>query len=321
MFYNLRVKINQLLRKNKRETKNKFLSKKVKDNVFYYSLITVPVILLVFTYLVINGNSILLAFRQYDPITGSHSWAGFTNFKDVFLHLKQSNLMQTAFRNSVKSYFIILVVTTIVPVLLSYYIYKKLPLHGFFKVVLFMPSIISGIVTVTIYKYIADLIIPTIAAQLFDVQINGLLSNPNKTFGTVLFYYLWMSMGGGLLIQLGAMNSVDKSVTEAGELDGVGFFREFWHIVLPKVYQIISIGFILGIVSIFTNDLGLYAFYGTSAEGRIYTLGYYFTVRTLKKDILDYPFLAAWGLIATVIAVPVTFLARHFIYTMGPQED
>ena len=110
-------------------------------------------------------------------------------------------------------------------------------------------------------------------------------------------------------------------MVEAATLDGVGFFGELWHIVLPKSYSVISIGFITGIVSIFTNEFGLYSFYGENASSDVSTLGYYFLVETKRASDAGYPYWAAWGLIASVIVIPLTFLARYLINKLGPSED
>ncbi len=303
-----------------RKSKGNMRSKKVKDGIFYWSIAIIPLAMLAFNIVFINFNSILLAFKQYDE-TGTAAFAGFANFVSVFRSLRTDPYMYQSLVNSLIVYAISVVVTAVIPILFSYYLYKKLWLTGLFKVILFLPSIISSVVTVIIFKFIADRVVPSILADWGkDIGV-GLLSESSTQFKTILVYTLWMQLGGGMLIQLGAMNSVDKSVVEAGRLDGLSFLGELWHIVLPKSYQVISIGFITGIVSIFTNDFGLYAFYGENASSNVSTLGYYFLVETNRATDAEYPFWAAWGLVASCIAIPLTFFARWAIYKFGPQED
>ena len=191
------------------------------------------------------------------------------------------------------------------------YMFKKMWGSSFFKVIVFMPSIVSSICTVTIFKYIVNRVI----FALFDMEVS-LLDNDNTAFGTIMFYSLWLSFGSGMLTQIGAMNATDQSTIDAGQIDGVGFFGELWHIVLPKSYGVISIGFYTGFASLFTNQLSLYAFKGDSARGRIMTLGYYYYVEVQKAtdahNFAKYPFWSAWGLISSAITIPTTFLLRFW---------
>jgi ABC-type sugar transport system permease subunit len=121
------------------------------------------------------------------------------------------------------------------------------------------------------------------------------------------------------------MNSTDQSTIDAGQIDGVGFFGELWHIVLPKSYGVISIGFYTGFASLFVNQLGLYAFKGENAEASISTLGYYYYVEvqraTAADNLTKYPFWAAWGLVSSAITIPVTFLLRYMVTHIGPSEE
>lgn len=233
----------------------------------------------------------------------------------------RDTLMMGMLKRSVMVYFITEIAGTVLPIMFSYYIYKKKPLYRLFRTVLFIPTIISGIITITIFKTITERMIPSLYELLTGKFMYGLLSNPHTTFDTVLFYTIWMSFGSGMLIQLAAMNTVDESVTEAAKLDGIGFLQEFWYIILPASYMVLSINLIAGFAGLFTNNLGLYAFYGLEADSRLWTLGYYFTVNTINATTAQYPYYSAWGLITSTIAIPVTLTLRHVIYKYGPSEE
>lgn len=293
--------------------------KKRADNLFYAAMTFIPLALLAFGQIV-NVNSILLAFKAYND-DGTISFVGFKNFADVlntFIH--DSEYYMCLYR-SVVVYLTTLVVTTVVPILISYYMFKRCRGHGLFKVIMFLPSVVSGVVLVMIYKFLIDLVYPKMMFRWFGKEVFGILSDKETKFGAVLFYKLWFSLGGGMLIQLAAMNSVDKNVIEAGKLDGLSYLGEFWHVVLPHCYTVISLGFITGIVTLFTDDFGLYAFYGPAAPVEVRTLGYYFLMRTKSATELRYPFLSAWGLLESAIVIPLTMFARWAIYKYGPQEE
>ena len=171
------------------------------------------------------------------------------------------------------------------------------------------------------FKMVANEVIPEIWEVLFGKNLDPLIETSSTTFKTLLFYTIWMGLGSGLLTQLAAMNTVDPSVTESAQLEGIGFFQELWHIVLPACYQVLTLGLVTGIATIFTNNMNLYAFYGINAPDRAMTVGYYFQVETLEAEMTQYPYLSAWGVIITIIVTPLTLTLRHLINKYGPSED
>lgn len=292
---------------------------KIKDAIFFACIAALPLAMLFLNDIYINLNSIVLAFQEYDEYGAAH-FAGLDNFKQVAWDFFNNENMVVALKNSVIIYLTTTIITLTVPKLFTFYIFKKMPGSNFFKVVLFLPSILSGLTIVMIYKFMADRVVPDILTQ-WGFQVSGLLSNPDTAFGTLLFYSIWMGLGGGMVVGLGAMNATEKSVLEASYLDGTSFFQEFWHIVLPSSYKVLSLSFITGIVGIFTNQFNLYAFFGENASGYLRTLGYYFYVKTLGAKEVAYPYLAAWGVFVSIVVVPVTLLARKLIYKYGPSEE
>ena len=279
----------------------------------------VPILFFILTNFVINGNSILLAFEKYEGY--DISFAGFENFANLFKDFATVPTFFEMLWRSVFVYVIATIICTFVSIIFSYYVYKKLFGWKIFKVILFIPTILSSIITVSMFKMIANEVVPKVMLTTFGVKVNPLLSNPNTTFNTLLFYSVWMGLGGGLLTQLAAMNTVDPSVSESAQIEGISFFGELWHIVLPVCYEVLALGIIMGIASIFTNTMNLYAFYGTGAPENSRLIGYYFQIRTLEAEIFEYPYLSAWGIVVTLIVTPLTLGLRYLINRYGPSEE
>ena len=76
---------------------------------------------------------------------------------------------------------------------------------------LFAPSIIPSIAMVTMYKQFVENAIPAFAKTIFGVAMSGLLQNPDTTFGSIIFYNIWVGFGVGILLYLGAMQSPIQS--------------------------------------------------------------------------------------------------------------
>ena len=149
-----------------KEKKKRTFKGKHKDLIFYILMMAFPILQFSLFYIGVNGGSLLMAFQKIDIVENTTTWT-FDNIANAFKVLV-SNEGLLLVRNSLLSYVLILGIGTPLGLLFSFYIYKKLPLSGAFRVILFMPSIISAIVIVTIYQFFVERAVPE--------YINGLLS-------------------------------------------------------------------------------------------------------------------------------------------------
>ncbi|MBQ7830634.1 MAG: sugar ABC transporter permease [Clostridia bacterium] len=296
---------------------------RVKSKIFYAALMAVPVLQFIVFYIGVNINSILLAFQDIEISSDAVKTVTWTwkNFTGWFTNETSRSLVLTATGTSLKVYAITLFTGVPLGLLFSYYIYKKMPCASGFRVVLFMPSIISSIVMVLIYKYCVNDALPAIFKGL-----PKLLDNADTRFGVIAFYNVYVSFGTSVLMYSNKMAGISPEIIEAANLDGATQLQEFWHVVLPLTFPTISIFLITGVATLFTNQFNLYSFYGgykTVPDSSLETLGYYMYSRAeaAKLDQTVYPPLAALGLIMTAIAVPLTFGLKFTLEKFGPSED
>ena len=293
--------------------KSHIQDKRKKDLIFYVVMLAIPVLQFSIFYIGVNFNSILMAFQRYDDTAKKFIFLDFPNllknFTDVFRFLGTETVVPYALKNSLISYFVSLVVATGLSLIFSYYVYKKFPLHGLVKVVLFTPSIISGMVLVSIFVEFVNVVIPGIA-ELMGKYVVGFITNPptGKTFGTVLFYCIWIGFGSSILLYVGAMNNISESISEACQLDGANLFQEMIYIVFPLIYPTFVTFMVVGVGGIFTNQLALYAFFGPNADESIQTFGYYLFKRTKAAGESDYPFPCNYGFTYDVYSCTAYFL-------------
>ena len=160
----------------------------IKDKLFIYSIIALPVIVWATLYIGGNITMVLTAFQEYDPITKTYSFVGFINFKEFFIDLFNEPLLEKSAINSFIVYGVELFLMMPINILVSYCIYKRIYGAGFFKVVLFLPSIISGIIWVLLFKYLLENGVPA----LFPEIKTSLLTNDDTAFSIMLGYKLWL---------------------------------------------------------------------------------------------------------------------------------
>lgn len=294
---------------------------KRKRLIFYVSLMALPVAQFLIFYIGVNIRSFLYAFQDIDVLEGKVEFT-IRNFTNIFQSLNTSDLYLNLAKTSILSYIISLCVGVPLGLFFSFYIAEKMPLSGAFRVILFMPSIISSVTLVTIYRFFMEQTLPALALDFFGVKMKGLLGNPDTRYFAVMFYNVLIGFGTSVLMYSNSMSGISPEIVEAGKLDGATGLKKFWYIMFPHVFGTLSTFLIIGVAGIFTNQIELFSFYEASAPDEIRTFGYHLYVHAQQAvNEAEYPELAALGLLLTAIAVPLTMLVKHLLNKYGFSEE
>ena len=297
-----------------------------KDLIFYCLMMIWPVTQFLVFYIGVNINSFSLAFQKIDLVNQTTTWTFLGNFKNIFVRVAPQNFWIMA-KNSFLGWFVSLVVSVPLGLLFSYYIYKKMPFSGAFRAILFMPSIISSVVLATLFRKFCDAALPDILYDMFGYRLNSLFDpayGSSRTFSVVIFYNIWIGFGTSVLMYSNAMAGIDPEIVESARLDGAVGLREFWHITLPLVYPTMSVFLMTGVANIFINQMNLYVLFdGSNADWSLQTFGYYLYKETnvVGESRAEYPHLAAFGLLLTFVAIPLTLGAKWLLGKCGPSEE
>ena len=298
-------------------------SKRFLGEVIFFAVIAgFPLLQFCVFYIGVNFNSILMAFQDYDAITGNYTFIGIDNFSRFFTEWETTGVFSYAIRNSLIAWLLTFGIGTSLGLVFAYYIARKKPGGGIFKTILFLPNVVSGIVLVVIFKAFTDSFIPAVL-QAIDGQTHlGLIQNPNTTFWTIIFYNIWIGFGVNVIMYSGAIGNIDEAMFEAAKLDGASEVKIFFKIVLPLVYPNIIVFFTAGIAGIFTNQLNLYSFFGENAQIKYYTFGYYL-YRNVQIDVTgsNYGYLSSIGIMLTLVVAPITLVARKLLMKFGPSVE
>lgn len=291
--------------------------------LFYGALIILPLLQFAIMYVYVNFNSLIMAFRSYDVETNRWSWIWFENFKDIFYDIGRLPTLKAGFSNSILTWLIGLVTSLPLSIIFAYYMYKKCWGYKVFRVLLFVPSIISASILMIIFKYYADTFLPSMINRIFNTDYFGFLSDKKTQFASIVTYNIFIGFGVSVLMYTGSMNNISESVIEAGTLDGVNTFQELVFIVLPQILGTISVFVITGVSGIFVNQLNLYSIYHVHADTELYTIGYflYRNIFLAGESYAAYPYNAALGVLVTLIVAPVIFGLKIFFKKVDPMEN
>lgn len=324
-FYNLQIKLRQLTGADKKVKKQRSAkSKNFAKNLFLFCALVIPVAQFCVFYIGVNVNSILLAFKDYDLSTGKYYYVGWKHFS-AFIHQlsHEEYALKYATKNSFVLYGVGLVISMPLQIMSSFFVYKKIPLAGTFKIFLYLPSIVSSVVMTVMYKYFVDRAVPAVMELFGATNIPDMFRSQQTAWPVLVFYNVWFGLGGGIILYTGAMSRIPDSLVEYGKMEGLGLWKEFWKVTVPLIWPTITVFLVTGIAGIFTNQGGAYTFYGNGAPKYVYTYGYYLFVKVVgsSAQLSDYPFASAAGLLFTIVVAPITLLAKYLLEKFGPTAE
>ncbi len=299
-------------------------SKKKKDYLFAFLVLLYPMGLWAFFFFSTNIYSVIMAFQHIDYF-GNTTFAGFDNFVEFLSSMNsEGNYLNYAIKNTLLNYLIPLFICMPLYIFFSYYIFKKTRGSKFVQIIAMVPRLVPGMVISLVFKRFVETALPSIASTVFGIEnFPRFFSDPKYTYGTTLFYTIWLSFSTSLIVYPNAMNSIQQEIFESAQLDGVNnIFSELWYIILPLIYPTLETFLITGFSDFINNGGSLITFWLDSAPIETYNMGYYFYLETFRvQNEMGYPMLAAGGLIFTCILGPLTFLFKYLLEKLGPSTE
>lgn len=301
------------------------MKRKVRRVLFILSFITIPILHFLVFYVYVNFDSLLLSLQTIKD--GELTFCAFDNFKRVFDRLAQSSLEGIAggaqdLRLALCNTFLTFGITVLlfpVGMFVSYFIYKKIVGYKVFRVLFYLPVIISPIVMAFFYSqilqdgtFMTDFILHLAGKPKGTVPLtSNELSN-----AMVLAQVIWLGIPNNMILWSGAFTRIPDSIVESARMDGVGWVREMFQIILPLVWPT----FVLLVVTSIANCFGATGnvFLLTKGDYGTQTLSnwMYMQVQTASAaGRVDnaLTLVSAMGVMISAIAIAVALLVRKFL--------
>lgn len=304
--------------------KKKFkLNRTTRKYIFIAELIIIPVINFIIFWVYVNFDTILLTFKRFDVPTASYVWRGFDGYISVFKSMILGG-DPGEFNAFVNSFRAILINVIILPVtfVISYSFYKKIRFRKFFQVVFFLPNIISLVVLCMMVRHMFSSDFGPIALVIEKITghpTDWLGYNSDKMWGIITVFCIWAGLGGNTVILCGAMQRIPEDVIEAARLDGIGFLREAWSIVLPLVMPTVGV-FMIGVVTSplsFTLQPMLIAV-NPGIDNKFMTIGWYIFTSVDTGGSGNMIQAATIGMMFSMLLLPVIIVVRILVKKFTP---
>ena len=290
------------------ETKRKFFTKRRINRALFMAAMMGPAIVgfLIF-YVYVNFDSLIMAFQVN---TGDSIRFGFDNFAYFLRELSVPGSVFTEAIVNTLIFFVLGFVVMLLSLVVGYFIYKKIVGYKFFRFVFYLPCIIMGTATASLFSFviaragpIGDLL------RAAGSEIPDLLAEAPHANWMLILYQLLFTLGGNMILFLGSMTNISPEIFEAAKLDGVSWVRELFQIIVPLIWPTLSVMILQAIVGL-TQASGP-VFLLTEGAAGTYTINYWLYEQLLNGRNLEVS--AAIGWLCTAITFPIALIAKHYL--------
>lgn len=284
--------------------------KKKRQRAGFYFVLPWLIGLCVFTALPMVA-AVYISMTDWD-IVGNADFIGLKNYITLFSTAEFVRSLWVTVRYAVIAVPLIIATSMTIAVLVS----KNYRGAGVFRVIYYMPAIVSGVAVAIVFKWILDPSYGLLNGILsfFHIQGPDWLYDPNWVLPSYLIMAVW-GAGGGLLTYLAALKDIPEELYGAAMIDGAGTFQKVWYITVPLMTPIIFYNLVLGIIGAFRKFTDAYVLGGAGKEGNFYMV--YLYEEAFAHYRMGYATALAWVLFAIILLLTfvVNWTKKYWVYS------
>jgi len=190
-----------------------------------------------------------------------------------------------------------------------------------FRTLYFLPTIVSGVALLILWKWIFNADYGLLNSFLNAIGIKGpdWLGSPNWAKPAIMLMTFWTGVGGtNMILYLAALQGISPDLYEAAEIDGANGWHKFWSITWPLVSPTSFFIFTMSIIGGFQGGFqAAFIMTGGGPAGATTTISYYIYNNAYEWFHMGYAAAIAWFLFLIVFVMTLLnwrFGGRRVVY-------
>jgi raffinose/stachyose/melibiose transport system permease protein len=196
-----------------------------------------------------------LSFYEWDGISAKTIFVGLSQFRDIIFsnpvwwqsmwHAAYITILALVFQNGLA-------------LILAMLVDRGLKYGNFYRVIFFLPPVLSGIVVGLIWNWIFNGNYGLLNHWLCNIGLGNLsrswLSDPKTALTCVAVIHMWKGFGWGFLILLAGLQNIPRTLYEAARIDGASGWDVFRKVTVPlmiPVFVLVMVLTVLGTMQIY----------------------------------------------------------------------
>ena len=273
----------------------------------YLFMLPAAIVLIVFFFIPFF-QTIYLSFFDYSKDIYSAQFVGLDNY----LALIHNDLFLKTILNTF--YFLILCVPFLVifPLFLAILINQKIACKNIYKVIIYLPVIISIVVVAIAFKWLyAPSGLLNFFLEKFNIASLGWLSDPKISMISVALVTIFKGVGYYMMIYLSALMGVPNELYEAAEVDGATGFTKHMVVTIPHVMPMIALVSTISSISALKVFVEIYVMTHGGPLDSTKTIVYYIYERAFENLDLG---IASAGAVILLAIVMVFSILNIFVF-------
>lgn len=189
-----------------------------------------------------------VAFTNY---SGSPNWhfVGLKNFTRLFVSISFVKSLWLTLKFSAITLFLQIFLGLFFAVVLN----RQMKGTNFFRSLFFMPNVLSAVGISLSFSLIfhPQSGVANQFLELFGLPACPWLTHSSTSLMSIIIVTIWMTFGYYMVIFLGGLQSINKTLYEAASIDGAGPFYTFFKITLPMLSPTMFFAMTMSIINCF----------------------------------------------------------------------
>jgi len=206
-------------------------------NLFIYTCLA-PAVVLFSVFMVYPTLSVFrMSLYKWGGLSAKRSFIGLENFKI----LTEDRFFIKASQNTILVITLVTMITLTIAIFFAYILVReKIKGQNFFRVIFYIPNILSIAVIAAIFSAIyapsEGLINGLFRMTIPNWENIQFLGNQNIVMYSVIGAMVWQAIGYYMVIYMASISSIPLHLYEAAEIEGASRTRQFFDITLPLVW-------------------------------------------------------------------------------------
>lgn len=214
------------------------MNKRKSQRRFIFACMAPAVILITIFMAIPTFNVFRMSLYKWGGISNNKTFQGLKNFKIL---IKDQNFLQSI-QNSILIITLVTIITLAIAVFFAAILtQEKLKGQNFFRVIFYIPNILSIVVISAIFGAIYDPQSGLLNSVLGFLSLDNLkrmwMGDPNIVIYSLIFALIWQAIGYYMVMYMASMASIPDSFYEAAGLDGADKVKQFFVITLPLIWD------------------------------------------------------------------------------------
>jgi ABC-type sugar transport system permease subunit len=247
---------------------------------------------------------------EWDGISPSRMFVGLGNFKEILT----DKIWWDSMWNAGYITLIALTFQNALAFLLAWACDREIRLKNFYRVIFFIPPVLSEVVVGLVWQWILDGNYGLLNSWLINLGLANLtrnwLSDPKTALTAVAVIHSWKGFGWGFLIFLAGLQTIPRELYEAAHVDGASSWQSFRKITIPlmvPVAVLVAILTVLGTMQAFVLIIAM-----TGGGPAYHTQVPVLRILASMRGSSRFGYACAQGISFGVILMAISFIQYRF---------